>query len=82
MCVCLQEWCRLRGAQEELKAREAEWKKERSFLQEQLNGVREELHRANLRVLPPNLSSHEPFHISQKWKLYSWVNYYSGEWKL
>uniref|UniRef100_A0A8C2BNB4 Polyamine-modulated factor 1-binding protein 1 n=1 Tax=Cyprinus carpio TaxID=7962 RepID=A0A8C2BNB4_CYPCA len=47
--VSQQEWCRLRGAQEELKAREAEWKKERSFLQEQLNGVREELHRANLR---------------------------------
>ncbi|XP_042584582.1 trichohyalin-like isoform X2 [Cyprinus carpio] len=47
--VSQQEWCRLRGAQEELKAREEEWKKERSFLQEQLNGVREELHRANLR---------------------------------
>ncbi|XP_052418278.1 trichohyalin isoform X2 [Carassius gibelio] len=43
------EWCWLREAQEELKAREEEWKKERSFLQEQLNGVREELLRANLR---------------------------------
>ncbi|XP_059394376.1 trichohyalin isoform X4 [Carassius carassius] len=47
--VSQQEWCWLREAQEELKAREEEWKKERSFLQEQLNGVREELLRANLR---------------------------------
>ncbi|XP_073691780.1 uncharacterized protein pmfbp1 [Garra rufa] len=47
--VSQQEWGRLWRAQEELKAREEEWKKERSFLQEQLNGIREELHRANLR---------------------------------
>ncbi len=58
VCVYLQEWCRLWRTQEELKAREEEWKKERSFLQEQLNGVREELHHANLRVPLPNLSSH------------------------
>ncbi|XP_016303419.1 centrosome-associated protein CEP250-like [Sinocyclocheilus anshuiensis] len=47
--VSQQDWCWLRRAREELKAREEEWKKERSFFQEQLNGVREELHRANLR---------------------------------
>ncbi|KAK2914340.1 hypothetical protein Q8A67_002739 [Cirrhinus molitorella] len=47
--VSQQERCRLWRAREELKAREEEWKKERSFLQEQLNGIREELHRANIR---------------------------------
>ncbi|XP_016090509.1 trichohyalin-like [Sinocyclocheilus grahami] len=47
--VSQQDWCWLRRSREELKAREEEWKKERSFFQEQLNGVREELHRANLR---------------------------------
>ncbi|XP_043099198.1 trichohyalin isoform X2 [Puntigrus tetrazona] len=47
--VSQQEWCRLRRAQEELKEREEEWKKDKTFLQEQLDGVREELHRANLR---------------------------------
>ncbi|XP_056316773.1 LOW QUALITY PROTEIN: centrosome-associated protein CEP250 [Danio aesculapii] len=39
----------LRKAQEELTVREKEWQKERSFLQEQLNNLRKELHSATIR---------------------------------
>ncbi|XP_067257321.1 polyamine-modulated factor 1-binding protein 1 [Chanodichthys erythropterus] len=47
--VCQQESCGLQRAREELTAREKEWRKERSALQEQLNSIRKELHSATIR---------------------------------